>query len=631
MMATAKRQKWIEVFDKDSGTYEARLIEHGQSSAAKPPVEAHDQPIEVDDTKKKETGEQAQQQMNRQDPSPVSCPIRFNMDSNNAPARETNKNSSDSACAREDKALSQMNDAWGRASEDKSIDQDIQDLVRTAARERKSQGFSCSRDKLEASPSRTPMLATLAKQYSPRVSKIAALVKAQEAAQQATLRRDASVDRVSPSPLDDQDRSRASSIRSNVLVGVENIAAVDWDAIWDNQPTGDDDHYYDNDFGGVDFEHNPKLSEDHAECIKAWIHKSQGAIAEVTANLHPLGIKEPESCVVDPQTGDLMEPIEHPIERGVKRRVKRADLTTEGQICRAERAAHRAAQRRWGLEILETEEKYDKLRQRARDAFPYYTVVKKVTSQETIKRGGTSQKDKIDVDAEETVNPHEIKVPIHLRPARKDDLAQIADIYNKEFETIPDKHPVKANEFLRLYDNALKHDLPFVVAVNGWYDPKEEDVQIVGFSLMDTAIKGIAGSHATHAEGAGKLTVVVHKSYRRLNICSAMLDAVLYCCSENYKPVLGYQFVNPVDDHRLMKPEHNPRQWNTIDIEVVVWSRIDNHHEEEERRDEWIPKYLDKYFQMVLVSRDIAMYKVDGAWCDILTFRHRCRRLDVED
>ncbi|KAI1096336.1 hypothetical protein F5B19DRAFT_142573 [Rostrohypoxylon terebratum] len=625
-MATPKRQKWLEVFNENSGTYEARLISHGQSPIAELPVEAQGQSAEVDVDEEKKTGGLSQQQTNRQDVSPVSTR------SNYSPMREPSQNSSNSTCTHEYwNASSQMSDAWDKTSEDKSTDQDVRVRLSTTVHEHMSQEPSRLQDQFRAAtPPRAPSLATLTKQYSPRISKLAALVKAQEVAKQATLRSDTSADRVSPSPLDDQDRSRDSSFRPNIIKGVEKIATTDWNAIWDSQPAAAD-YCYGDDFGGLDYECNPNLSDDQEECIKAWILKSQDAVAEIIVNLHPPGLKEPDSCVVDPQTGDLMEPIEHPIERGVKHRVKRADMTTVDQICRAEREAHKAAQRRYALEILETEEKYDELRQTVRDAYPYYTVLKKVGSQETAKQGGTSQQEKSqpDANAQRIANPHEIKVPIHLRPARKDDLAQIADIYNKEFETIFDKLPVKASEFLELYNNALKLDLPLLVAVNGWYDPEEEDVQIVGFGLMDTAIKGIAGSHATHAGGAGKLTIVVHKSFRRLNICSAMLDAVLYCCSTNYKPVLGYQFVNPDDDHRLMKPEHNPRQWNTIDIEVVVWSRVDNHHGDEDKRDEWIQGYLNKYFQMVLISRDIAMYKVDDAWCDILTFRHRCRRLDV--
>ncbi|KAI1212870.1 uncharacterized protein F4807DRAFT_471446 [Annulohypoxylon truncatum] len=673
-MEKPKRQKWLDVYDEESGTYIPQLIQDEKSPVLKSTSQALGKSINEDITKEleseettkeptneqtieeaneeatneeatnEETNEQTDEQTIDHGSSPISGSTRGNVDSN---ATSIKNPSEGSASIHEEKNSSHISNAWERTSEEEepSHPRDVPDPVTSTIHE---QDEPCSQDQTKGCAPQGPMLADLVKDLSPRVSLLAALVRdsrATESTQQATMPDHTSVNPVSPSPLDFQEGGAEQGFRSLALKGNEN---EDWDATWCDRAAYEP--YYggdfDDEFNSIDG-HHTKISEHLAGNIKDWVQTTHEVTNDITTDLHPQGIKEPESWGVNPETGTLMNPIEHPVELKLEERIKGVDQNTEDNIIRMRRDAHKRAQRQAAMKILEAEIENDQLKAKGLPGYPFYSVQKTVIPQETASQQEmTSQPDKAsqedtldqqeavgqqeEASPQETVNPREIRAPIHLRPTVPEDLPQIAEIYNREFMVIPDKHPVKATEFLSLYGNALKYNLPFIVAVNGWYNPKKGDGQIVGFALMDTAIKGITGSHQTRAEGAGKLIVIVHQDYRRLNICSAMLDAILYCCSINYKPRLGYQVVNPSNDHRFMKPEHNPGQWNNVDIEAIVESRYDQPHAEAELEYKWISDYLKKYFQMSLVSHDVALYKLGNTWRDRITFRHRCRPLDSD-
>ncbi|KAI1457659.1 hypothetical protein F4805DRAFT_168942 [Annulohypoxylon moriforme] len=460
--------------------------------------------------------------------------------------------------------------------------------------------------------------------HSPQASMPETLASG-DGAMEDTVIHHAILNSASPSPLDDEERvaehgSPSTAPKTNEN---QNWNATSYDRVAANE------HYYGSDFYDESYtsgEPHPETLEHVAGYIKGWVQTTH----EVVANLHPPGIKEPESRGVSTETGALMKPIEHPAELNVKHRVKGVDRSTEDNINHANRSAHKAAQHKIAIDTLKPETENDDLRAKGCPGYPFYSAEKMKDPQKaTIQPKMVSQEGEAKV--QEKVNPREIKIPVHLRPAFPKDMPQIAKIYNMEIGTTPalqDKRPVTASEFRELYEDACKNNLPFIVAVKGWFGPAKDVGPVIGFAVMDTAIKGIMGSRATHAEGAGKLTVVVDRGYRRLNICSAMIDAILYCCSVNYTARLGYQIVNPNNDRTLMKPMYNPRQWNSIDIEVVVWTGTDKKSAEADPRYKWISEYLDKYFQMSLVSRDVAIYKVNNKWFDRVTFRHRCRPTD---
>ncbi|KAI1143815.1 hypothetical protein F5Y05DRAFT_7146 [Hypoxylon sp. FL0543] len=322
-------------------------------------------------------------------------------------------------------------------------------------------------------------------------------------------------------------------------------------------------------------------------------------VDEVVADIFPNGVKEPEACDIHPERGILLEPIQYPPTKRVVEVVRGLNDTSQIRINRKMR------------EIAEEEE---------RKARNLEASKKAKELQEAQKRGRAGSR--------------QIRIPNHLRPARLEDMEQVAALYNMEVKAsykLPDKLPVSTYTFVGIHAACVTQNLPFFVAIDGWYDKKKKTQRVVGFIVVDILAKGICGSYQTQATSCGKLTVLVHPDFRRKNICSAMLDAVFFCCSMNYSARLGYEIVNPEKDLRHMIPKHNPRKWHSLDIEVVVPSGSSK--EDTQRSDEfkWISNYLTSYFQMQLVCHDEKLLRDDrldssSPWLDRLTFRHQCRR-----
>ncbi|KAI0380914.1 hypothetical protein F5Y04DRAFT_289150 [Hypomontagnella monticulosa] len=225
-----------------------------------------------------------------------------------------------------------------------------------------------------------------------------------------------------------------------------------------------------------------------------------------------------------------------------------------------------------------------------------------------------------------------IDTPVSIRPAQSGDLGQITRLYNTEVEMsykLKDKAPVSIVNFQKALSAAEINHLPFVVAV--YDDGKHRDVdQVVGFALMDIATRGIAGSLITRGAHRGKLTVLVDIQYRGLNICTALLDNVLRFCSTVYIPRRGYEFTNPGNDQRYVPAPFNVRQWDSVDVEVVI-KRL-GHRDITTDGDEfsWIGKFLVGKFQMYFAGYEEKALKeltAEGVpqWYDIATFRHQCR------
>ncbi|KAI2471993.1 hypothetical protein F4781DRAFT_439125 [Annulohypoxylon bovei var. microspora] len=527
---TPKRQKWLDVYDSETGNYIPNLLTDDQSPVAKSPGQGSDHTVK-NDTEQPQTNEHASSPMSESDQDYV--------DSNVMP---TGKPGEHPSSTHEEQGSTQLRHNVYRISP-------------------ACQGSATLVD--------TPEL-----NWEERLAAQAAHV---------------------PSHVDKRLDGQESVADGNSQA---TAPEEDWNLTWCDR---EEQPYYNGSYGSDEF--IPQQSSCPVAYIKDWIQTTH----EVVADILPSGVEEPELCDVNPETGVLMKPIEHPVELGVEDNVPGAEESTEDRIGRANRRADRVAQLQAALKILERDQDNTELRKRGVPIRPSYP-------------------------AKETVNPREIRIPIHLRPAQAADLAQIVAIYNMEVKASPamqDKYPVELKDFLQIYYGARKNGLPFFVAVEGWYSPQtdSDNERVVGFALMDMVKRGITGSYATHADVAGKLTIVVHPDYRRLNICSAMLDAIFYCCSPIYTPRLGYQIVNPTSDRRHMRPKHNVRQWNSIDIEVNVSSGVCKEHTRIDPRYEWISNYLEKYFQMSLVSHDEALYRIKGAWLDRLIFRHACRPL----
>ncbi|KAI8963925.1 hypothetical protein F5Y11DRAFT_346000 [Daldinia sp. FL1419] len=328
--------------------------------------------------------------------------------------------------------------------------------------------------------------------------------------------------------------------------------------------------------------------------VKHWVKETH----EIIADLHPEGVTDPEKCDVDTETGRLMAPM--------------VALSEVQQMSQED------------PEELE---------------YPAEASTENLTPEELPKREYRNEEDTSRellefplVCPEKESNPREIRVPCHLRPAKRDDMMQVAALYNEEVHAsykLLDKRQVGYHKWLSIYDGCCTEKMPFFVAVDGWYNKAARNGgPVVGFAVMDVAVRGIFGSYKTHAAPCGKLTVVVHPKYRRKNVCSVLLDAVFTCCSTHHTSRRGYEFINENQDRRYMTPEYNLRQWSYIDIEAVIPSGSSKEEVEQNERFKWLATYLSKYFDMSVVYHDEKLYRDDryvNLWLDRITFRHQCR------
>ncbi|KAI1653147.1 hypothetical protein F4813DRAFT_400286 [Daldinia decipiens] len=337
------------------------------------------------------------------------------------------------------------------------------------------------------------------------------------------------------------------------------------------------------------------LSKKAEKYVKDWIQPTH----EITVDLHPEGVTSPERCDVDPETGRLMAPV-----------ISASEVQ--------------------GIVQEKSVEAKDNSKPLTEDSLPEEPKPKReYRSEEDVPR---KRLEVLLVYPEKRSNPREIRVPCHLRPAMRNDMMQVAALYNEEVDAsykLPDKRQVGHHKWFNIYDGCSTEKMPFFVAVDGWYNAAaSNDGPVIAFAVMDVAVRGIFGSYKTHAAPCGKLTVVVHPDYRRQNVCSALLDAVFSCCSTYYSSREGYVFVNKDKDPRYMTPNYNVRQWSYIDIEVVVPSGSSKKEVEQNERFKWVAKYLSEYFDMSIVYHDEKLYRDDrytNLWLDRITFRHQCR------
>ncbi|KAI0131652.1 hypothetical protein F4776DRAFT_671631 [Hypoxylon sp. NC0597] len=368
--------------------------------------------------------------------------------------------------------------------------------------------------------------------------------------------------------------------------------------------------------------------------VKHWVQTTPQTLVD----LSPEGVEEPETRDVHPEHGVLMDPVHYPPTKRVLGCPRGINLNAQICIDRkmreiAEQVARDAAREARDLEAAKKtkeDEKVDKGKK------PEAVETVEVDKHDNVKKPKKDKDLQATKKAEQSQNRadlREIRINCHLRAASREDMEQVAEIYNQEVEVsykLPDKRPVSLEKFVQIYHGCLAHNLPFLVAVNGKAGVRTKDQRVIGFVMMDLATRGIFGSYATHAAPCGKLILVVHRNFRRRNVCSAMLDAVFTCCSPDYESRRGYEIVNPNKDRRHLVPKDNSRKWNFIEIEVVVPSGPSKQATKDSNEFKWISNYLQNYFQMQLVYHDEKLFRderFDNTWLDRLTFRHQCRPL----
>ena len=238
-------------------------------------------------------------------------------------------------------------------------------------------------------------------------------------------------------------------------------------------------------------------------------------------------------------------------------------------------------------------------------------------------------------EIEEFVCPYQVQADCHFRPATWDDLEGVAAIYNQEVQQsykVFDTQPVSIAQFRTLLKTCREQNQPFIVAVKGRYDPDNNlRRQVIGFCLLDTLQRGIAGSYEVTARPCGKISLVVHPDWRRKKVGTALLDILLICCSTFYIGKHGYKWVTN-SDLTYAEPAYNPRKWYTLQMDVLVRSGKTKKEVEESDEYKWMLEFLEAKFNMQLIRHDEyfchSPHMYLGAsqrWLDRLVFEHRCR------
>ncbi|KAK8055300.1 hypothetical protein PG993_000527 [Apiospora rasikravindrae] len=216
----------------------------------------------------------------------------------------------------------------------------------------------------------------------------------------------------------------------------------------------------------------------------------------------------------------------------------------------------------------------------------------------------------------------------------------VAELYKQEVENgwrALDQDTVHAPAWGHILGKCHEHNLPFVVALSGYRDPRmpigKAGHRVIGFAYLDVASRGVMGSVNTNAKCSGRIYVMVDPQYRRARIGTALLDAVLRTVSPQYSPKEhSYQWENPRDDSTYYECRYNnhseQRQWRSILMEVYVQNHgtVEKTTQGEEYQAIW--NWLEMDLSMNLISHSPMFGRADrlptSPLLDLLVFEHRC-------
>ncbi|KAI0428597.1 hypothetical protein F5Y09DRAFT_357652 [Xylaria sp. FL1042] len=339
------------------------------------------------------------------------------------------------------------------------------------------------------------------------------------------------------------------------------------------------------------------------EFIEHWRQSAHSVEAGVFSQLGDLH----EDCDIDTYKGVLLQPVEYP-------KTKPQELMSRSQL----ESTSALLVRQFAAEVArrdpnrKAQKKAEKKARAAARAAAAGETANPVTS------------------FEEPPNPNEVQIPCHLRPAVESDMEAIAAIYNQEIVEgykVMDTKPVKQADFQGIYKQSLAEKMPFIVAVEGWYNSMDTaDQEVIGFALVTPVRRGIAGSYETLSRCGGKLLVIVKPECRRKRIGTALMDIIITNCTGWHMPKGGYQFVNFTHDWISKEFGSSSRIWWYLEMEVMVLSAENEKRTREGKEFQWIWNFLESKFNLFLKHYDEkCFYRPHGGyWLDKLTFRRDC-------
>lgn len=256
-------------------------------------------------------------------------------------------------------------------------------------------------------------------------------------------------------------------------------------------------------------------------------------------------------------------------------------------------------------------------------------------------------------------DPREPRIHCYLRPATRDDLPQILDIYNWEVEhgrQALDAKALTLRDIQRLFAECDAYGTPFIVAVGGTsplvptsrgeesalvrfrghYQQIERsrpygDSQvtlsspsssgkILGFGLVTLPSAGLAGhAHTSVSRFNGKLHLYVEPRSRRLGIGRCVLHRVLLCCSKRLMHADWYDWYDPHDSRACAEAGDNARNYARVFVEVASFKGDPDFS--------WRKKLLGEMNFLYVNTTDLTRKVIqdeNGGWYDNTVWQHDC-------
>ncbi|KAF4990167.1 hypothetical protein FDECE_14467 [Fusarium decemcellulare] len=239
--------------------------------------------------------------------------------------------------------------------------------------------------------------------------------------------------------------------------------------------------------------------------------------------------------------------------------------------------------------------------------------------------------------------------PCTLRPAIPNDFEQIAEIINLEIQQevntpsqIPSPRLATVSDVKDIYDTCMRNFRPFIVAVPSRYDPPDRSQwpkemqreyaeflkykesksasqagRILGFAFVADSRCGFLMNVCPASRFTGQIRIVMHRSFRRKLVGTALLDKILCVISNYHRSLIDYEWKcsDPKSIYEYPS-DRNRRKYNKVYIETFFAG-------EEDANFPWMSRMLKKFeFKRVAYFKEAARRgRHGGIWLDLVDQR----------
>lgn len=375
----------------------------------------------------------------------------------------------------------------------------------------------------------------------------------------------------------------------------------------------------------------------------------------------------PWECDIDTKDGTMLGPVDYPSttvnpeDPGTPEElVRRMSSTAEIKVTmEAEKLRKRMKQREQREQREERRGKHHLGPQWKRVASSTSTPVDRPSTSGRLHHGQAPDQTTKALVKSRQADPREPRIHCYLRPATRDDLPQILDIYNWEVEhgrQALDAKALTLRDIQRLFAECDAYGTPFIVAVGGtpplvptsrgedsalvrFRGPYQQiersrshndsevtpsspssSGKILGFGLITLPSAGLAGhAHTSVSRFNGKLHLYVEPRSRRLGIGRCVLHRVLLCCSKRLLRADWYKWKDPYDSRACAEAGDNARNYARVFVEVASFKGDPDFS--------WRKKLLGEMNFLYVNTTDLTRKVIrdqNGGWYDNTVWQHDC-------